>query len=197
MLNKIQFTDEDELYILGDIMDRGPNSIDIYYFVKAMPNVHMIKGNHEIMMRQSLAASLKYNDLDSDLNNAYRLWKQNGATGTVNSIREFLQKDSIPYEEYFDIKKEFVNSSVMLTMDNGTYYVNGVIKDGAFTGTIQSDGNTNKVYYNGVMYLVNKGEKIETGLYSELSCKSFLTLPYQVSAPSLLKPSSHVAPVIA
>ena len=57
MLNKIQFTDEDELYILGDIMDRGPNSIDIYYFVKAMPNVHMIKGNHEIMMRQSLAAS--------------------------------------------------------------------------------------------------------------------------------------------
>lgn len=58
MLNKIQFTDEDELYILGDIMDRGPNSIDIYYFVKAMPNVHMIKGNHEIMMRQSLAASL-------------------------------------------------------------------------------------------------------------------------------------------
>ena len=72
MLNKIQFTDEDELYILGDIMDRGPNSIDIYYFVKAMPNVHMIKGNHEIMMRQSLAASLKYNDLDSDLKNAYR-----------------------------------------------------------------------------------------------------------------------------
>ena len=47
MLNKIQFTDEDELYILGDIMDRGPNSIDIYYFVKAMPNVHMIKGNHD------------------------------------------------------------------------------------------------------------------------------------------------------
>ena len=45
MLNKIQFTDEDELYILGDIMDRGPNSIDIYYFVKAMPNVHMIKKN--------------------------------------------------------------------------------------------------------------------------------------------------------
>ena len=87
MLNKIQFTDEDELYILGDIMDRGPNSIDIYYFVKAMPNVHMIKGNHEIMMRQSLATSLKYNDLDSNLNNANRLWKQNRATGTVNSIR--------------------------------------------------------------------------------------------------------------
>ncbi len=34
------------------------------------------------------------------------------ATGTVNSIREFLQKDSIPYEEYFDIKKEFVQEII-------------------------------------------------------------------------------------
>ena len=89
-------------------------------------------------------------------------------------------KEEVPRVEeevqvtYSDIKKEFVNSSVMLTMDNGTYYANGVIKDGAFTGTIQSDGNTNKVYYNGVMYLVNKGEKTETGLYSELNDKLIL-----------------------
>ncbi|UKI28560.1 MAG: hypothetical protein L6V78_06575 [Clostridium sp.] len=90
-------------------------------------------------------------------------------------------KEEVPRVEeevrvtYSDIKKEFVNSSVMLTMDNGTYYVNGVIKDGAFTGTIQSDGNTNKVYYNGVMYLVNKGEKTGTGLYSELNDKLIFT----------------------
>lgn len=43
-------------------------------------------------------------------------------------------KEEVPRVEeevqvtYSDIKKEFVNSSVMLTMDNGTYYVNGVIK---------------------------------------------------------------------
>ena len=64
LLQKINFSDNDELYILGDIMDRGPNSIDIYYFVQAMDNIHMIKGNHEIMMRQSMQAALKYNDLD-------------------------------------------------------------------------------------------------------------------------------------
>ena len=28
LLQKINFSDNDELYILGDIMDRGPNSID-------------------------------------------------------------------------------------------------------------------------------------------------------------------------
>ena len=58
LLERIGFTENDELYILGDIMDRGPNSIDIYYFVKAMDNIHMIKGNHEIMMRQSMLAAI-------------------------------------------------------------------------------------------------------------------------------------------
>ena len=29
LLDRIGFNDNDELYILGDIMDRGPNRIDI------------------------------------------------------------------------------------------------------------------------------------------------------------------------
>lgn len=112
LLERIQFNDNDELFILGDIMDRGPNSIDIYYFVKCMPNIHMIKGNHEIMMRQSMKAALKYNDLDSERSNPYRLWRQNGALGTVNSIREYLQKDAIPYSEYFDLKQLFIKELI-------------------------------------------------------------------------------------
>lgn len=75
---------------------------------------------------------------------------------------------------YTDIKKDFINSSVMLTIDNGTYYVSGVIKDGTFTGTIQDENKVNKVYYDGVMYLVNKGEKTETDLYSEFNDKLIL-----------------------
>lgn len=75
---------------------------------------------------------------------------------------------------YTDIKKNFVSASMMFTMDNGTYYVNGVIKDNAFTGTIQDEGGVNKVYYDGVMYLVNKGEKTETSIYSELNDKLIL-----------------------
>lgn len=112
LLEKIHFNDEDELYILGDIMDRGPNSIDIYYFVKDMPNIYMIKGNHEIMMRQALAQSLKYDDLDDPRNNAFRLWNQNGGYKTVNSIREFLQKDAISYSDYFDNRRTFIKEII-------------------------------------------------------------------------------------
>lgn len=112
LLQKIGFNENDELYILGDIMDRGPNSIDIYYFVKEMDNIHMIKGNHEIMMRNSMASALKFNDLDSPRSNPFRLWKQNGGLKTVDSIREFLQKDYISYSRYFDLKQSFIKELI-------------------------------------------------------------------------------------
>lgn len=122
MLEKIEFTPEDELYILGDIMDRGPNAIDIYYFVKEMPNIHMIKGNHEIMMKQSMERALELNDLDSDLNNPYRLWKTNGGDKTVNSIRDFLQKDGISYEEYVGFRNDFIQELIDFVNDLPDYY---------------------------------------------------------------------------
>ena len=47
MLNKINFSKEDELYILGDILDRGNKPIDILDYVIAHKNIYLIKGNHE------------------------------------------------------------------------------------------------------------------------------------------------------
>ena len=132
LLEKIHFNDNDELYILGDIMDRGPNSIDIYYFVRSMKNIHLIKGNHELMMLQSMKAAYKYNDLDSERSNPYRLWKQNGGKKTIISIREYLQKEFVSYDEYYDLKKRFIKDIIAyleslpsyIELDfKGTHYV--------------------------------------------------------------------------
>lgn len=49
MLELINFSKEDELYILGDIFDRGPNPLAILEYVLAHKNIHLIKGNHEEM----------------------------------------------------------------------------------------------------------------------------------------------------
>ena len=49
MLNLINFTEEDELYILGDIFDRGSQSLDILEHIMKHKNIHLIKGNHEQM----------------------------------------------------------------------------------------------------------------------------------------------------
>lgn len=50
LLNKVNFNEEsDKLFILGDIVDRGPHIWEIYEWVRErhLKNVYMIIGNHE------------------------------------------------------------------------------------------------------------------------------------------------------
>ena len=54
MLQKINLTDSDDLYILGDVIDRGPDGIALIHEIMATPNIHMLMGNHEYMMIQYL-----------------------------------------------------------------------------------------------------------------------------------------------
>ena len=49
MLETIQLCDEDTLYILGDVVDRGPEPIPILLDMMKRPNVRPILGNHEYM----------------------------------------------------------------------------------------------------------------------------------------------------
>ena len=49
MLDTINFNENDELYILGDIFDRGENPIKILDYVVGHENIHLLKGNHEKM----------------------------------------------------------------------------------------------------------------------------------------------------
>ena len=49
MLSLIGLTDDDELYILGDIFDRGNNSLEILEHIMKSKNIHLLKGNHEQM----------------------------------------------------------------------------------------------------------------------------------------------------
>ena len=50
IMNQIDLKPEDILYILGDVIDRHPNGIDILEEIIPMPNVKMLLGNHEHMM---------------------------------------------------------------------------------------------------------------------------------------------------
>lgn len=47
MLEQISFGDEDTLYLLGDMIDRGPDPAGILDFVMSRGNVIALKGNHE------------------------------------------------------------------------------------------------------------------------------------------------------
>lgn len=49
-LEKIGFSDNDELYCIGDAIDRGPDGIRILQYIKDRKNMDLIIGNHEFMM---------------------------------------------------------------------------------------------------------------------------------------------------
>ena len=50
LLEKINFTKEDVLYVLGDVVDRGPEPIRVLRDMMNRPNVIFILGNHDFIM---------------------------------------------------------------------------------------------------------------------------------------------------
>ena len=50
MFEEIQFSDNDHLYIIGDMIDRGPDGIRILQDAASRPNITCLIGNHEHMM---------------------------------------------------------------------------------------------------------------------------------------------------
>lgn len=47
MLKLINFGEDDEIFILGDIFDRGNKPLEILDYIVSHKNIHLIKGNHE------------------------------------------------------------------------------------------------------------------------------------------------------
>lgn len=75
MLDKIHFSEEDILFLLGDVIDRGPDGIALLLEIMAMPNVAMLLGNHEFMMLQYLSPDATSTEI--------RRWNRNGNAPTL------------------------------------------------------------------------------------------------------------------
>lgn len=60
MLDKIHFLNDDSLYILGDICDRGPDTAKLYLDIISRNNVYCIRGNHEEMLLDALPENFGY-----------------------------------------------------------------------------------------------------------------------------------------
>ena len=66
LLKKIKFSENDVLYVLGDIIDKGKNSIKLLKYVMSLENARLILGNHELTFLKyyrSLSESLAPDEL--------------------------------------------------------------------------------------------------------------------------------------
>ena len=91
LLKKAGFADDDTLYILGDVIDRGADGIKYLQWSLNQPNVTLLLGNHEKMMREcDFLFDKKVSDSLKDLNGLQRInlaiWMANGAEPTVEGL---------------------------------------------------------------------------------------------------------------
>lgn len=112
MLKKIGLKDEDTLYVLGDVLDRGPYPIKTVLKLMEMPNAVCLVGNHELMaieclrflMQEVTEESIK--KLDKEAMENFIIWvKHNGGQRTMDEFRS-LSRDK--QEEVVEFLREFL-----------------------------------------------------------------------------------------
>lgn len=93
-------------YILGDVVDRGPDGIAILQKIMESPNIRMLLGNHEHMM-------LNYLDKEYRIYSQFRaidLWKRNYGMITLESFKKISKKEQNEILEF--LKKLPINIDI-------------------------------------------------------------------------------------
>ena len=109
MLNTIQLKSTDTLYVLGDVIDRGPDGLAILQDMMGRPNVIPILGNHEFTAAICIPWLLK-EVTDQSLNAlgnvqiaALSDWINNGGGPTLRALKQLSQDER---EDILDYIKE-------------------------------------------------------------------------------------------
>lgn len=95
MLKKISFSEKDVLYILGDVVDRGPNGMKILLDIGKRENVFLLRGNHDYQAGILLSNLYRLEDesCSNELINMYKLWLSDGGKPTLKEYLLLSEKE--------------------------------------------------------------------------------------------------------
>ncbi len=107
LLNKIQFSPKDKLYVLGDAVDRGPEPIKVLQDMIRRPNVIFILGNHDFIMyrfMKKLSEIITKENYDKHLTAEflldYDLWFEDGGWITAKQFTKLKYAERIHILNY-------------------------------------------------------------------------------------------------
>ncbi|MEE1024278.1 MAG: fructose-bisphosphatase class III, partial [Acutalibacteraceae bacterium] len=110
LLELIHFKDTDTLYVLGDIVDRGPHPIKVLSALMELPNVVCIVGNHELMALDGLRflntqiTNESIESMDKETIGNLFNWIRNGGQTTID---EFKSLPPVKRQEIIDFIMDF------------------------------------------------------------------------------------------
>lgn len=119
MLEKIKFSSDDTLYVLGDVLDRGPAGIKTLLDLSQRDNVVLLRGNHDHQAGILLANLHMLDDecCPSELIELYGVWLSDGGKSTLAEYLKLTDEDQITVIN--TIKR--MRKSVEITIDGKQY----------------------------------------------------------------------------
>lgn len=115
LLEEIRLSQADILYVLGDVIDRGPDGVAILQDMMLRPNVLPILGNHEFMAAMCLPWLMEeitedsLARLDEARVGVLQDWMNNGGDPTLRALGELSQEergDILDYLREFSLYEE-------------------------------------------------------------------------------------------
>ena len=112
LLDRADFSDDDYLFVLGDVIDRnGDGGVGLLKWMMLQPNVELILGNHEAML---LACSFLFDEitpssidgLTAERIDVLATWISNGAEPTLKALRALHSKDPDAAKDLIDFLRD-------------------------------------------------------------------------------------------
>ena len=107
LLQMIQFSRDDTLFVLGDVVDRGSQSMKVLQDMMLRPNVIPLIGNHEYMALQCLQFLLtevsqdSIASLDVELLQGLAEWQAVGGQAAIEEFRRLSAEERADIVDYF------------------------------------------------------------------------------------------------
>ena len=111
LIDKLKLKDEDTLYVIGDVIDRGPHPIKVLHKLMDMPNAVCLVGNHELMALECLKFLMKeitdmsIEELDVKMLDNITTWQYNGSKTTIDEFRKLNMEEK---QDVIDFIRDFL-----------------------------------------------------------------------------------------
>jgi serine/threonine protein phosphatase 1 len=108
LLKQVNFKESDNLYVLGDVVDRGPEPVKVLQDMMMRVNVFPLLGNHDYFAMRFLMAMQKpkgISGLPAQEQQELKIWIQDGGAVTAKQIMELDEEER---EDLLDYMEEFL-----------------------------------------------------------------------------------------